>query len=172
MAYDSTIKDYAVFGVKKGYTYYLKVSNAVGPAEECYRYGVAYVIDPATDYSRSSKSKAKTLTMGGAGASSLFGASTSTSSDYYKVKLSYAQPLAFAINKEWIQTGTVTVRAYRGSSYIGKAVLSANDPGDTFTIKSIGAGIPTGCAAKGTYYFKITKSTKASGVYGVAAGNY
>lgn len=170
--YDSKKQDCVVFGVKKGYTYYLKVSNAEGTNGNYRTFGVKCDITSVTDRSISSKSKAKTLTMNGDYVMSLFGASTSYSSDYYKVKLDSTQSFAFAIDKSAIQSGTVTVRVYKGSKLIDeKDVLSASEAGKMYYV-TYGNNVPEGYATKGTYYIKVTKGTKASGAYAIACGNW
>ena len=170
--YDSKKQDFVIFGVKKGYTYYLKVSNAEGTNSNYRTFGVACDIISVTDRSISSKSKAKTLTMNGDSVLSLFGASTSYSSDYYKVKLDSTQSFAFAIDKSAIQSGTVTVRVYKGSKLIGeKDVLSASEDGKMYYV-TYGNNVADGYATKGTYYIKVTKGTKASGAYAIACGNW
>ena len=156
---------------KKGYTYYLKVSNAEGTNGNYRTFGVACDIKAALDRSISSKSKAKKLTMNGDSVVSLFGASTSTSSDYYKVTVNSTQPFAFAIDTSQIQSGSVTVRTYKGSDMIGKDVLSAKENGAMYYL-TYGKNVSEGYVTKGTYYIRVTKDSKASGTYEIGCGNW
>jgi hypothetical protein len=148
------------FGVKKNTTYYLKVTEAIGGDNGLY--AIKYSVASATDKSLGSKSKAKTLKRKGSMQYSLFVASRSTSTDWYKIKVTSKRQTRIKVDCSGIKSGTVKVSVYCGSKYIGSYTMSARESTPLY----ITNGTP-GKAKAGTYYIKVVKSSKASGKYGI-----
>lgn len=154
----------ATFGVKKGVTYYLKVENAYGTSDNLYKYGIKYSIKATTDRSLSKKSRALKLGRKKAAKAALFIAKGASENDWYKIYVSKKRETKIKVNAENIARGTgseMTITAYRGSKKIASANIS---PGYTNTF-TLTYGSTYGKASKGTYYFKIHRSAKASGKY-------
>ncbi|MBQ5440819.1 MAG: hypothetical protein IIU36_00960 [Firmicutes bacterium] len=169
LTYNSDKSFYKVhFGVKKGKTYYLKVSDIyVDPnttAIKGFKYGIKYSIKGVTQRNISKKSKAKTLKRKATATSTLFVANGSTENDWYKFTVTSKRKTQFKINAEMMTKGSddkLTITAYKGSNKIGTATLPAGYS-DTFTITY---GTTTGKASKGTYYIKVHRNSKLSGKY-------
>lgn len=152
----------AVFGVKKGTTYYVKVDSA-GMYSNKYVYGVKYNVSSLTDKNYSKKSKAKTLKRKAKATSNLFTASTSKSTDWYKFKVTKKRQTVLTVNTAGMDSGTVTVTVYKGSKKVGTTTIN-NDysNGGKYTVTY---GTSYGKANAGTYYVKVVKSKTASGKY-------
>lgn len=145
------------FGVKKGRTYYLKVTNSCGSSSEAYKFGVRYTISSATDRNIGSKSKAKRLYRKDDSTKSLFVAANENSSDYYKFTVKTARKTKITVKTNNITSGYVIMRLYNSKGkFMEKLELPAQREGCFFTDFNL---------SKGTYYVKITKSLKASGAY-------
>ena len=161
--YSSSSSSYKVrFGVKKGTTYYLKVSDVYGKSSECYKYGIKYSIKAATDRAISKKSKAKTLKRKATATSTLFIANGSKETDWYKFKVTSRRKTVFKVDASEIRGNDqkLTITAYKGSEKIGSKTLYAGGIGEY----SLSSGTSEK-ANTGTYYIKITKTAKLSGKY-------
>lgn len=150
------------FGVKKGTTYYLKVTNCSGSTSYNYRYGIKYGMTKYTDRALGSKSDAKLLKRKADATSTLFTASTSTSTDWYKFNVSSKRATRIAFNTKGIKSGDLTITIYKGSTKIGTDTIPASYNGQTYDITY---GTTWGKANSGTYYVKVVKSSRASGKY-------
>lgn len=154
----------AYFGVTKGKTYYIRVQNC-GDANGYYYsyYGIRYGVAAATDRSINTTGKALKLTRGGSGYSTLFTANNATGIDYYKIYVPTKRTTKFSVDTTKMRSGTVKVRVYKNGKQVGSTqTINPSDTTSTFTITY---GTTTGKASKGTYYIKLTKSEKASGLY-------
>lgn len=147
----------AYFGVKKNTTYYIKVSSCGGTESNYYKYGIKYSVSEKTDRALGSKSKAKSLTRKADATNTLFVATTSKSTDWYKIKVSEKRKTVVKVDASSIKSGNLYISVYKGDKLIGEKTLKANSTGE-YTI--------TGATA-GTYYIKIVKGTKASGKYSI-----
>ncbi len=154
---------YVRFGVKKGVTYYLKVTGVYGYSKECYKYGIKYSISAATDRAISKKSSAKTLKRKATPTATLFTANGSTETDWYKFKVTSKRKTVIRVDATQIRGNDqkLTVTLYKGSTKIDSATLYAGYSYD-YTITY---GTTYGKANSGTYYVKITKTKKLSGKY-------
>lgn len=150
------------FGVNKGKTYYLRIQNCYGKQEYGYRYGVRYSITSATDRNIKTTKTAKKLSKGTT-YSTLFSATNKSGSDYYKLYVSKTKTTKFTVDTTKIRSGKVYVRVYKNGKQVGATkTINPSTTKTTFTIKY---GSSSGKASKGTYYIKVTKSTKGSGLY-------
>lgn len=149
----------AKFGVKKGSTYYIRITDAYGSYEDDYKVGVRYTITSATDRSIGSKSKAKQIYRKDDSTKSLFVAANSNSVDYYKFKVTTARKTKITVKNDNMSSGYITMRLYKSNgSFIKKVEVPAGYEGYISTTSNL---------PKGTYYVKITKSLKASGRYSI-----
>lgn len=165
VTYNSKVSGSRVyFGVKKGVTYYLKVTNCCGTAEYNYKYGIKYSMTARTDRAIGYKSNAKKLTRKADATNTLFVASTSNSTDWYKFTVSSKRATRITINTAGIKSGSLTVTVYKGSTKIGTDTIPASYSGQKYDITY---GTTYGKANAGTYYVKIVKGTKASGKYSI-----
>ena len=146
------------FGVKNRNTYYLKATECDG---EIY-YGIKYTMTSVTDRALGTKSKAKKLKRKAASTSTLFTASTSKNTDWYKIYVSTKRKTVIRINTESIKSGNIYVTVYKGSKKLGSKTIKANIKQ---TDLKLTYGTTTGKANSGTYYIKLVKGTKASGKY-------
>ena len=147
------------FGVKKGTTYYLKVSNCYGTYDNAYKFGIRYSITSATDRSIGSKSSAKRIYRKDDSTKTLFTAANTNSVDYYKFTVKTARKTKITVKTTDMSSGYVVMRVYKSNGKLLKKLeIPAQSEGYIYTTSSL---------AKGTYYVKITKSLKASGRYSV-----
>lgn len=162
--YNSSNSNYRVyFGVKAGRTYYIKVENCYGVYSNGYCYGVKYTNTSATDRNIGTKSKAKKLYRKGDYTSSLFVASTSTSTDWYKFYVSSKRKTVIKLDTTGIKSGDIEVSVYRGSKKIGSTqTIGDYSNGAEYTITY---GTTYGKASSGTYYVKVRKLRYTSGKY-------
>lgn len=156
----------AYFGVKANTTYYVKISDARGAATSQYKYGVKYTNTKVKDLSLAKKSKAKTLKRKAKTATStVFVASTSKSTDWYKFKVTKKRATQIKVNTSGIKSGKISVTVYKGSKKIGKTqTIPCSASGATYKITY---GTTYGKANAGTYYVKVQQGTKASGKYSI-----
>lgn len=149
----------AYFGVKKGVTYYIKVSDGISITDNSY--GIKYSVSKATDRSLAKKSKAKKLKRKAATTYSLFTASTTKSTDWYKFSVTSSRKTIIQFDLNKICSGNLKITIYRGSKKVGTKTYSN-------TKKDLIINTSSGLKAKpGTYYIKVEKSKKASGTYGI-----
>ena len=146
----------AYFGVKKGTTYYLKITQCAGTQNNWYKYGVKYSVTQRTDRAIGTKSSAKKLTRKAAATNTLFVASTSQSTDWYKFNVSSQRYSKVRVDASAIKSGTLYVTLYKGSKKLISGEVPANKYYEIY-----------GTLAKGDYYLKVVKGTKASGKYTV-----
>lgn len=149
------------FGVKKGVTYYLKVTNCVGDSGYQYKYGIKYKIYAAALRTNTAKKEAKTLKRKAKYISAVMPATGKSGNQWFKFKVTKKRATRFTIDAKNIKSGKTTVTVYCGKKKVGSATLSNGkvNPFDvTYSNKY-------GKAKKGTYYVKITKSAKANGAY-------
>lgn len=153
----------AVFGVKKGNTYYIKVQDCYGSYSKYHVYGVKYNVSALSDKAYGSKSKAKTLTRGANSTSNLFVASTGTSTDWYKFKVTKKRTTVLSINTSGMDSGKITFTVYNGSKKIAsKTISNQYSNGGEYQLTY---GTTYGKANSGTYYVKVVKDKTASGKY-------
>ena len=153
------------FGVKKGSTYYLKVTNCSGSYSNQYKLGINYSVTSRIERALGYKSNAKKLYRSADATNTLFVASTSGNTDWYKFYVPTKRTTTFSINTSGIKSGTVYVTVYKGSTKIGSTLqFGASSNGGKY---SITYGTTTGKANAGTYYIKVVKGTKASGKYSI-----
>lgn len=165
VTYNSKVSGSRVyFGVKKGVTYYLKVTNCCGNEAYNYKYGIQYGMTSRTDRAIGSKSSAKKLTRKADATNTLFVASTSNSTDWYKFTVTSKRATRITINTSSIKSGSLIVTVYKGSTKIGTDTIPASYNGQTYDITY---GTTYGKANSGTYYVKVVKGTKASGKYSI-----
>jgi len=155
-----------VFGVKKGTTYYLKVTSCLGSSDYQYKYGISYKIYAAPLRSNTSKSKAKTLKRKAKYISTAMPATGKSSSQWYKFKVTKKRATQINIDTRNIKYSDyksvkMTVTIYCGKKKVGSTSL-VNGKVNPIEITY---STTYGKAKKGTYYVKITKSAKANGVY-------
>ncbi len=160
--YSANSSNRAYFGVKKGLTYYIKVTDCYGSYLKNNKYGIKYSVTGKTDRALSSKSKAKTLNRKASSTESLFVASTAKSTDYYKIKVTSKRKTAIDIDTTKIKSGNIYVTLYKGSKKIGKTITIY--PGEDARINYT-YGTTSGKVNAGTYYVKVQQGTKASGSY-------
>ena len=166
ITYSSSGDAYKVrFGVKKGATYYLKVKTTYVTSSECYKYGIKYTVSAASDRSIGTKTKALNLKRGATATKTLFIAKSSTETDWYKFKVTSKRETVFKVDLTQMRgtSAKVTITVYCGSKKIASTTQSAGTSYD-YTITN---STTYGKANKGTYYVKITRSTKLSGLYKV-----
>lgn len=155
-------KQKAVFGVTKG-TYYFKVKKPAGAML------VKSTFSKVSDKSGSSKSKAKSLKMGGSAINGLVTASEkSGKADWYKFTNSKRKKTTIYWNGD-VASGKLQMTIYtsNGKKFSGTSInMSGIGDQHGVTIYSGSYGVRT--LPKGTYYIKITKSgAKTSGSYNI-----
>lgn len=147
------------FGVKKGTTYYLKVSDCYGSYDNNYKFGIRYSITAAKDRAISKKSSAKRIYRKDDATKTLFTAANANSVDYYKFTVKTARKTKVTVKTTDITSGYVVMRLYKSNGKLLKKLeIPAQSEGYIYTTSKL---------SKGTYYVKITKSAKASGRYSV-----
>lgn len=151
------------FGVKKNVTYYIKVENCYGSYTYNYKIGVKYGMTERTDRAIGTKDKAKTLKRKADATNTLFVASRSTSTDWYKFKVTSKRETVISFNASTIRSGTIKLTVYCGKKKIGEATVYPGDSGDYY----ITNGTTWQKANAGTYYVKVVKDKKASGKYSI-----
>jgi len=146
----------AVFAVKKGKTYYIKVSSS-------YAYRIKSSFTSVADTSGSKKAKAKTLAFGKAATGLIFAEDKTSAVDYYKFTLTSACKPTFILKGN--ATGTIYFDVIGTNIYGGSGYAKINDYGYKGSSKiqlSDNRNLP-----KGTYYIKVYKDYDKD-----ATGNY
>lgn len=147
------------FGVKKGKTYYLKVTNTCGTGDQFYKYGIKYTMSSGTDRAIGTKSKAKQIYRKSDATFSTFVAANENNSDWYKFKVTTARKTKITVKNQYMSSGYTTMRLYKSDGTLVKTLkIPAGYEGYIETTSKL---------AKGTYYVKITKSLKNSGKYSI-----
>lgn len=142
-----------VYGVKKGSTYYIKVSAPVN--EDIGGYTFKVINYGITENSGSTQSKAKTIYRGLSKAKNgniIAGYSTS---DWYKFTLSSSK--AVNIVMKGATNNGIKIAVYKGSKLIKSTTFGRTN--ESVMIKSIGKW------TKGTYYIKISRANSYSSGY-------
>lgn len=155
------------FGVKKGNTYYIRITDAKGSYDSYYAFGVKYTMSSYTDRALGSKSNAKTLKRKASATNTLFVASTGTSTDWYKFNVTSKRETNIRIKTKGMSSGKLTFTVYKGSKKIATKSIGPQQDG-TYTITY---GTTYGKANSGTYYIKVVKSKTASGQYSIQYKN-
>lgn len=162
--YSSTSDYYkAYFGVKKGTTYYIKVENSIGSYKYNNKIGVKYGVTARTDRALGNKSNAKLLKRKADATNTLFVASRSKSTDWYKFKVTEKRTTLIRFDASAIKSGNIKITAYRGSKKIDSVSISPGYKGDL----SLTYGTTYGKVNAGTYYLKVEKDAKTSGKYAI-----
>lgn len=154
------------FGVKKGNTYYLKVTDCYGSSSEGYAYGVRCKMSSRVDRVLSSKSKARTLKRKADATRTLFVASTAQSADWYKFNVTSKRTTQIKVDTSQMTSGELYISIYKGKKKIGSTQKIDNTYNNSGKY-AVTYGTTYGKATKGTYYVKIVKSKTASGSYTV-----
>lgn len=154
----------AYFGVTKGKTYYIRVQNCYdAEGNVAPKYGIRYGMTAYTDRNLPNNAKALKLTKGAKATNTLFTANNSTGTDTYKIYVPKTQTAKFTVNTQKIRSGNITIKVYKNGKQIGKTkTLYPNNTSGTYTITY---GTKAGKASKGTYYIKVGKGAKVSGLY-------
>ena len=154
----------AVFGVKKGVTYYIKVANCSGSSSKAFVYETKFSNVKATVRSNTKKSKAKKLTRKASYISTVMPANNKSGNQWYKFKVTKKRKTVIKVDAKNLVSGTTKISVYAGSKFIGSSTISNGRGGDVnaFTVTN---STTYGKANSGTYYVKIHKSQKANGVY-------
>lgn len=152
---------YVVFGVKKGTTYYLKVSGFQGTEDEQYCYGIRYKNYSAALRSNTVKKKATNLKRKAKYIAASMPATDKGSSQWYKFNVKKKQKTQIRIDASYLKSGKTTATIYCGKKKIGTETVTK---GKVITITVTNSN-KKGIAKKGTYYVKISRSAKANGQY-------
>ncbi len=160
---NGTYPQKVAFGVKKGTTYYLKVTNCAGDSAHQYKYGIKYKVYAAPIRTNTSKGKAKSLKRKAKYISTAMPATGKSGNHWYKFKVTKKRATRIAIDVRNIKSGTTKVTVYRGKKKVGITQTIGN--GGVYTLKVQYSTKYEDKAMKGTYYIKITKSAKANGVH-------
>ncbi len=155
------------FGVKKGNTYYIRITEAKGTYDNYYAFAMKYTMSSYTDRALGSKSSAKTLKRKASATNTLFVASTGTSTDWYEFNVTSKRQTNIRIKTKGMSSGKLTFTVYKGSKKIGTQSIGPQKDG-TYRIDY---GTTYGKANSGTYYIKVVKSKTASGQYSIQYKN-
>lgn len=155
---------YVVFGVKKGKTYYLKVTDASGSYTDQYMYGVIWKSYKATYKSNTSKKKAVTLKRKAKAKKMVKPATGKKMTQWYKFKVTKKRKTVLSFDASMIKSGTVKLTLYCGKKKIGSTKTIANGEAYNYKITNSTTWYK---ANKGTYYVKVATSAKCSGMYKV-----
>ena len=155
--------DYVVFGVKKGTTYYLKVSGCQGSYDNGYAYGIKYSIKAATLKKNKSKRTAVTLKRKAKAKSITRPATGKKMTQWYKFIVSKKQKTIFRVDASAVKSGKATITLFYGSKKIASDTIT-NGKINNYTITN---GTTYYKANKGTYYVRITSNAKCNGMYKV-----
>lgn len=156
----SKLSTKAYFGVVEGNKYYVRVQNA---CDETGKYGIKHSMTVAKDRDISTNAKAPQLKKGAVATKTMFTANNITGTDTYKIYVPKTQTAKFTVNTQKIRSGNITIKVYKNGKQIGKTkTLYPNNTSGIYTIKY---GTKAGKASRGTYYIKVTKGAKASGLY-------
>ena len=154
---------YAVFGVKKGATYYVKVSGCSGTAAEQYVYGVEYKVTAGKIRSNTRRSKSIKLKRKGKAVKTVIPANGKSGKGWYKFKVTKKRKTQIRVNAANVKSGSLKITVYCGKKKVATAKV-AKGMINTFTVTH---STTKGKAKRGTYYAVITKSAKANGQYSI-----
>lgn len=159
--YQGSNSSRAVFGVKKGVTYYLKVTSCAGSYNKQYKYGVKYKITKAKYRKNTKKSRAVRLKRKGSSKSAILLGNRKSGNQWYKFRVTKKRKTVIKLNAFNIKSGTVKMTVYRGSKKVGTTTVGK---GVTNSV-TVTYSTTYGKANRGTYYIKVHKSKKATGTY-------
>lgn len=159
--YQGSSSSRAVFGVKKGVTYYLKVTSCAGSYNKQYKYGVKYKITKAKYRKNTKKSRAVRLKRKGSYKSAILLGNRKSGNQWYKFRVTHKRKTVIKLNAFNIKSGKVTMTVYRGSKKVGSTTVSKGVNNSVTVTYST----TYGKANSGTYYIKVHKSKKATGTY-------
>ena len=152
----------AVFGVKKGVTYYLKVTDTCGSYGNCYKYSVKYKVTKSPIRKNTKKNKSVKLKRKGSWKKCVVLANNKTGNQWYKFKVTKKRTTIIKVDAKNVKSGTLEASVYRGKKKIGSTQTLYN--GQVNPLK-VTYSTTYGKANRGTYYLKIHKSKKATGQY-------
>lgn len=155
-------KDYVTYaGVPKG-TYYVAVKTTDT------MYGINIKATYPTENSGSTRAKAKSISKGGTKKGIITATQSSSSADWYKIKVNSNQTVNLAITtKTGGYSGGLRFSVYSGSKTkaFGTAEFYYGDPSSTVNLFTTVNGVKKTYLQKGTYYIKVTKYGSGSGYY-------
>ncbi len=154
---------YAVFGVKKGATYYIKVAGCTGTAAEQFVYGVKYKVTAGKKRSNTKRSRSITLKRKGKAVKTVIPANGKSGKGWYKFKVTKKRKTQIRVNATNVKSGSLKITVYCGKKKVATAKVVKGKI-NTFTVTH---STTWGKAKRGTYYAVITKSAKANGQYSV-----
>ena len=162
LLYDSDSEtSYVVFGVKKGKTYYLKVTGCVGSSAYRFAYAITYTNKAATLKNNTSKKKAVKLKRKAKAKSMTRVATGKKQNQWYKFKVTKKRKTQIKVDASLIKSGSATVTVYRGKKKVASTKMYA---GKVYTY-TVTYSTTYGKANKGTYYVKVATTAKCSGMY-------
>lgn len=154
---------YAVFGVKKGAMYYIKVAGCTGTAAEQFVYGVKYKVTAGKKRSNTKRSRSITLKRKGKAVKTVIPANGKSGKGWYKFKVTKKRKTQIRVNATNVKSGSLKLTVYCGKKKVATAKVVKGKI-NTFTVTH---STTWGKAKRGTYYAVITKSAKANGQYSV-----
>lgn len=162
LSYNSKSKTgYVVFGVKKGKTYYLKVTGCTGLYSNQYMYAILYKATAGKIRANTKRSKSIKLKRKAKYTVTTAPAKTKGGKDWYKFKVTKKRKTQVRIDATNVKSGTMKVTCSAGKKKIAtKTVVKGKV--NTFTITH---STTYGKANRGTYYIVIQKSAKMNGQY-------
>ena len=159
--YQGSDTSYVVFGVKKGVTYYLKVTGCQGTYDNYYAYGIKYKITKSPVRKNTKRSKSVKLKRKGSWKKTVLLANRKSGNQWYKFKVAKKRTTVIKFDGTNIKSGTVKMTLYRGKKKIDTTKVHN---GEKWSYK-VTYGTTWYKANRGTYYIKVHKSKKATGQY-------
>ena len=148
--------------MKKGVTYYLKVTDTCGSYGNCYKYSVKYKVTKSPIRKNTKKNKSVKLKRKGSWKKCVVLANNKTGNQWYKFKVTKKRTTIIKVDAKNVKSGTLEASVYRGKKKIGSTQTLYN--GQVNPLK-VTYSTTYGKANRGTYYLKIHKSKKATGQY-------
>lgn len=155
--------NYVVFGVKKGQTYYLKVTGCKGIASKYYIYGISYKVTAGKIRANTKKSKSIKLKRKGSAVKTTIAAKGKSGKDWYKIKVTKKRATQVSVNAVNIKSGSVKMTVYYGKKKVGSTTIKKGKKNKI----TITHSTTYGKAKRGTYYVVISKSARANGQYSI-----
>lgn len=161
-----TFNDYyknghVAFGVQKGKTYYLKVTDCTGSYSNQYAYGIKYKYYSYSKKKNTKKKKAITLKRKGKYKKIAVPANGKKGSQWYKFKVTKKRTTQVTVDAKYVKSGKFKITVYCGKKKVGTGTIS-NGYVNKYKITN---STTYGKANKGTYYVKISKDKKGNGAY-------
>lgn len=145
-------------GVTKG-TYYIAVKNSDNA------YGIKASFTSVKESSGSTKSKAKSISKGGTKKGIITASQSSTSGDWYKIRVTKSQKVNIAVSSLTSGSGLKISFYQAGNSYASVTkYLSYSAPSGTIQLYTYGNNNKL---APGTYYIKVQKYNGGNGYYSI-----